>query len=231
MKYKAILWDIDGTILNFKEAEAVAIRTGFKRMNLGECTDEMISFYSKINEEWWRKLEAKICTKPEVLVGRFKEFFSHYGIDVTKAEEFNSHYQIDLGDTIVFNDDAFNIVKSINMPQYGVTNGTKIAQTKKLNASGLVKLFEKVFISEDIGHEKPTKEFFVPVFDELKSKLGEFKKEEIVIIGDSLTSDLQGANNVGIAGIWYNKEHKMNNLNLRIDYEIDDLHQLLEILK
>lgn len=230
MKYKIILWDIDGTILNFKAAEAVAILTGFKRLNLGPCPDSLINDYSLINEKWWKRLESKECTKQEILIGRFKELFSKYNLDVSKAEEFNSHYQYDLGDTIVFNDNAFELLKSIKVPQIGVTNGTKIAQTKKIKASHLDEVVERIFISEDVGAEKPTPEFFVPVFDYIKQNYGDIKKDEIVIIGDSLTSDIQGGNNAGIAVIWYNKEHKKNNSNLRIDYEINDLQLLKTIL-
>lgn len=231
MKYKALLWDIDGTILNFKAAEAVAIRTGFKRFNLGECTDEMIKVYSDINVKWWAKLECGECTKPETLIGRFHEFFELYNLDSTKAEEFNRNYQVDLGDTIEFCDDAPNIIKSIVLPQFGVTNGTKVAQSKKIKTSGLDNLLEAIFISDEIGYEKPYKEYFDVVLSYIDSKYGYIPRNEIAIIGDSLTSDIQGGNNMGFATIWYNAEHKENKGNLRVDYEIDNLKDLLEIIK
>ncbi|MCQ2772094.1 MAG: YjjG family noncanonical pyrimidine nucleotidase [Bacilli bacterium] len=231
MSYKVILWDIDGTILDFKAAEKVAIRVGFARLGLGVITDMMIEDYSRINAKWWKYLEKGEYTKPEILVGRFKEFFSKYGIDESKAEEFNKNYQIDLGDTIAFFDDAPNIIKAIKIPQYGATNGTKIAQSKKIKEAGLDKLLEAVFISDEVGYEKPTIEYFNHVFKAIEDKYGPINRSDIVIIGDSLTSDIQGGNNAGIATIWYNKEHQVNTTNLRIDYEIDDLHQLFDILE
>ena len=88
-------------------------------------------------------------------------------------------------------------------------------------------LVEEAFISDLIGYEKPAIEFFDHVFE----KIGEYKKEEILIIGDSLTSDMQGGNNAGIVCCWYNPNHLENTKNVRIDYEIDDLWQLEEILK
>ncbi|MCQ2741999.1 MAG: YjjG family noncanonical pyrimidine nucleotidase [Bacilli bacterium] len=230
MSYKIILWDIDGTILNFKAAEAVAIKTGFKRLGLGECSDEMIKDYSSINVKWWASLERGEHTKPEILVGRFEEFFAKYGLDTSKAFEFNKNYQTDLGDMIVFNDEAYDVIKSIKVPQYGATNGTKIAQKKKIKGSGLDRLLEAVFISDEIGYEKPSIEYFDYVFSYIKDKHGSIDKKDIVIVGDSLTSDIQGGNNAGIATVWYNKEHKENKTDLRIDFEIDDLHQLLKIL-
>ncbi len=227
-KYRILLWDIDGTILNFKAAEFAAIKKGFERLNLGPCTDEMIKVYSSINEKWWKRLESKECTKKEILIGRFIEWFSIYNIDISKAEEFNSNYQIDLGDTIVFNDDALEVIKELGVPEFGVTKGARVAQTKKIKASHLDEYLEKIYISEDVGHEKPTVEFFIPIFEYLKENYPEIRKEDIAIIGDSLTSDIQGGNNVGIATIFYNKDKKSYSTNLRIDHEISDLNELLK---
>ena len=111
--------------------------------------------------------------------------------------------------------------------QFVVTNGTYVAQERKLRKSGIGELVEEAFISDLIGYEKPAIEFFDHVFE----KIGEYKKEEILIIGDSLTSDMQGGNNAGILCCWYNPNHLENTKNVRIDYEIDDLWQLEEILK
>jgi FMN phosphatase YigB (HAD superfamily) len=108
-----------------------------------------------------------------------------------------------------------------------VTNGTYVAQERKLRKSGIGELVEEAFISDLIGYEKPAMEFFDHVFE----KIGEYKKEEILIIGDSLTSDMQGGNNAGIVCCWYNPNHLENTKNVRIDYEIDNLWQLEEILK
>ena len=70
-----ILWDVDATLLDFLAAEKAAIKKLFQEFDLGECTDEMIRRYSKINRSYWEQLECGELTKPEVLVGRFREFF------------------------------------------------------------------------------------------------------------------------------------------------------------
>ena len=88
-----ILWDVDGTLLDFLAAEKAAIRTLFAEFGFGECTDEAIARYSKINRRYWEKLENGELTKPEVLVGRFREFFETEGLDVTAAPAFNERYQ------------------------------------------------------------------------------------------------------------------------------------------
>ena len=155
---KVILWDIDGTLLNFEMSEKYAIRKCFEICKLGECTDEMLIQYSKINRKYWEKLERGELSKQEILVGRFKEFFEVQGLDIERAEFFNSEYQVRLGDHAFYNDDGEQLVKKfkeMGIRQYAVTNGTAIAQQRKLKISGLDKLLDGVFISDVIGIEKP----------------------------------------------------------------------------
>lgn len=225
---KVILWDIDGTLLDFIKAEHAAIKKCFEILKLGECTDEMIARYSKINKGYWERLERKEITKPEVLVGRFKDFFASENIITDCAEEFNKEYQIRLGDTICFCDNSYEILKSLKgrVKQYAVTNGTKIAQDKKLVKSGLLDLFDGIFISEEVGYEKPDVRFFEHVW----AKIGAYKPNEVMIVGDSLTSDMQGGNNASIVCCWYNPKKVLNTTNLKIDYDIEDLNKILEIL-
>ena len=225
---KVILWDVDGTLLNFLKAEHAAIKKCFEIFHLGECTDEMIKRYSEINRKYWEKLERGEMTKPEILVGRFEEFFALENIITDCASDFNKEYQVRLGDTICFCDDGYEVVKKLRnqVKQYAVTNGTKVAQDRKLSKSGLDKLFDGIFISEEIGYEKPGIEFFHRVFE----KIGPYELDEILIVGDSLTSDMQGGNNAGIKCCWYNPKKKENEKNLKIDYEIDNLRSILQII-
>ena len=99
---KVILWDIDGTLLDFHMAETAAIRALFQRFNLGACTDAMLGDYSRINVRYWQRLEAGELTKPQVLTGRFYEFFEKYGLGTAIVPEFNDAYQLALGDTFCF---------------------------------------------------------------------------------------------------------------------------------
>ncbi|MBR5577403.1 MAG: YjjG family noncanonical pyrimidine nucleotidase [Lachnospiraceae bacterium] len=227
-KIKVILWDIDGTLLNFKEAEKYAIRKCFSIFQMGECDDSMLQTYSKINQGYWQKLEREEITKKEVLVGRFRDFFKEYHLDENKASEFNEEYQKRLGDTIVFFEDGLELVKEFKgkLLQYAVTNGTKIAQERKLKNSGLDKLLDGIFISEDVGCEKPGIGFFTKVFEEI----GNFSQPEILIVGDSLTSDIRGGVNAGIKTCWFNPDKESNTTDLRIDYEISRLKEIREIV-
>ena len=225
---KVLLWDVDGTLLNFLAAEKAAMKKCFEVCGIGECTDEMIARYSKINRKYWEMLERGEITKPQVLVGRFEEFFKSEGIITDCAPEFNKEYQVRLGDTICFCDDGYELVKSLKgqVKQYAVTNGTKVAQDKKLNKSNLINLLDDVFISDVLGVEKPNAGFFDIVFE----RIGEYKKEEVLIVGDSLTSDIRGGNNAGILTCWYNPKKLENTIGVDVDYEIANLWEIEQIL-
>ena len=144
------------------------------------------------------------------------------------AEAFNERYQLCLGDTIVFRDDSYEIVKSLRgkVKQYVVSNGTVVAQEKKLRLSGLGELMDGIFLSEALGVEKPNVEFFERMFE----TIGPVEKDQVLIVGDSLTSDIRGGNNAGIKTCWYNPDHKERYADVKIDYEIADLHEVYELL-
>ena len=226
--YKYLLWDIDGTVLDFLKSESYAIRFLFKKYKLGNISDEMLKMYSQINVKYWQKLEKGELAKSEILIGRFKEFFGLIGVDTGVCEKFNEDYQVTLGDYVEFVDNAKEVLLS-QKGKYtliGVTNGTKIAQDKKLKLSGLDKIFDEVFISEVVGYEKPNKEFFDYVF----KKLNITNRHEALIIGDSLSSDIKGGVNAGIDTCWFNPNHTANSLNVPVTYEIDNLGKLNDIL-
>lgn len=225
---KAILWDIDGTLLDFHKSEKYGIRACFEQFNLGECTDEMLARYSKINRRWWEKLERKECTKPEVLEGRFLEFFQEEGLSTECVPQFNEAYQFHLGDHAFFCDGGEETVRALkgSIKQYAVTNGTAVAQDRKLKKSGLETLLDGIFISERVGFEKPDIRFFEAVFAAIP-----FKKEECIIIGDSLTGDIQGGMNAGIRTVHYNPKNIPAPAEYHIDYSIRDLAEVLNIIK
>lgn len=227
-KYKYLLWDVDGTILNFELAERAAIRSLFDRFKLGYCSDEMLMYYSQINKRYWQLMESGKIKKDKMLVERFVEFFSYKGINADIAAEFNKEYQIALCDTIVFNDDAIDIIKhqKKTCKIIIVTNGTEVVQEKKLERSGLNDIVDNVFISELVGFEKPNIKFFEKVILEVGIK----DLKEALIIGDSLTSDIQGGHNIGIDTCWYNPKNEENTTLLSPTYTIRNLHELENII-
>lgn len=225
---KYILWDIDGTLLNFSMAESNAMRACFAEYNFGDLSDDRLKVYKSINDKYWKRLERGEISRIEVLEGRFKEFFSQYGYNTDVVSDFNISYQKNLGKTYVFNDNAYETVIKLNSKysQYAATNGSIIAQKGKLKGAGLDGVLKDVFISELIGYEKPSEKFFSYIFD----SIGSYKREEYVIIGDSLTSDIAGGNRAGIKTIWFNPNGSSNPNNVCYDYEIKNLSEVLNIL-
>ena len=226
---KVILWDMDGTVLDFLLSEKNAIKKGFEHFGLGECSDETVKLYSTINLKHWKMLERGEITKPEVKTKRYEEFFSRLGITSVTPKEFTAYYEKSLPETAEYIENAKEILESLKgrYKQYIVTNGTLSVQVKKIEKSGLKSIIDGAFISDEIGFEKPSKDYF----DYVLSHIEPCAKEEILIVGDSLTSDMKGGNAAGIKCCWYNPDGAENNTKLKIDYEINKLSQIYGILK
>ena len=225
--FKVVLWDIDGTLLDFEKAEEAGIRGCFAHYNLGECTDVMLEHYKVINRGYWQAMERGEIEKPVLLVKRFEDFLNAYGLDSSVAAGMNSLYQILLGETVVFAPHAWETIQALKgkVLQGAVTNGTKVAQDGKLKNSKLDKEFDHIFISEVVGIEKPNVGFFDAVFAEI----GEYAKDEVLIVGDSLTSDIQGGVNAGIKTCWFNPKGVENTSKLKPDYVIKDVAEVLKL--
>ena len=244
---RVLLWDIDNTLLDFDYAEKESLRAEFLEFGLGDFSDEMLEVYMKLNRARWQKLERGEMDKKEVLEGRFRELFSLYGMDTRIACEFNDRYQELLGENVAFRDNSYELIKSLQ-GKYCLaiaSNGTLKAQTGKLRNSGFDKLFDLFFISEQIGFEKPAKEFFDYAFEKINVWLKEnevnctasgnkynglLRREEVLMIGDSLTSDIRGAVNYGIPVIWYNPKHVDNKSGVNPQFEIDNLSEVPKLL-
>lgn len=225
---KTILWDIDGTILDFLASQAVSMRERFVEYGFGELSDENLELYSSINQRHWEALEREETTKSEVLINRFIDFFNEMKIDVSLAESFNADYEKGLPDTIVFIENSLDILKQLKgkYKQYAVTNGALSVQERKLERSGLNDILDGAFISDAVGYEKPSVKFFDAVLNNIEP----CSLDEILIVGDSLTSDMKGGNNAGIKTCWYNPKHSENTQGVHIDYEIEKLNDIFNVL-
>lgn len=226
-KYEFIFWDVDQTLLDFIKSEDYSLRYTFEQFER-KIDTETVLLYSQINDSYWKRLEKGEISKQEVLYGRFRTLFEKLGIQDIQLEEFASSYQRALGSVYFFQDDSYKLCEELSKEyrQFVVTNGVTQTQRNKLELSGLDKLMEDVFISETIGVPKPNKIFFEKCFE----KIPGFQKEKAIIIGDSLTSDMQGGNNAGIDCCWYNPDKKVKNSGVRIDYEICNLWEIKDIL-
>lgn len=224
----AILWDVDNTLLDFNYSMRNSLKQCF--LSIGRpVTEEMIDGYARINDGWWKRLERGEVTKEQLLNGRFIDFFAAYGLDNIDVEKFRREFQRNLGNIYSFLDDSLTICKSLQTryKQYVVTNGVSGTQRSKLGLSGLAEVMDGIFISEEIGYNKPDAGFFEYCLEHIEEK----DRSRILIVGDSLTSDIQGGNSVGIKTCWYNPKEKPLQEGFSVDYEIMDLCQIYEVLE
>ena len=225
---KTILWDVDGTLLDFLKSEDYGIRACLEEIGFFGCDSAMIDRYSKINRSYWEALEREEITKQEVLVGRFRSFFEQEKIPCPDVEAFNRSYQQKLGEKFFENERSLELCRHLQqyVKQYVVTNGTVEAQKNKLKYSGLGDCMDGVFISDEIGAEKPTRQFFDHVF----SVIGHPAPGEAMIVGDSLTSDMRGGNTAGLICCWYNPRHQENTAHVHVDHEIESIWEVEKII-
>ena len=227
--FTTILWDLDQTILDFKKSMDYALRGSFRQLHLS-IDEEKIRLYSDINDSYWLRFERGEITKDEVLLGRFRTFYERLGIVDKAPEEIAELYQNALGEVYFFRDKADELtlqLKEKGYRQYIITNGVHATQAKKVRLSGLERIMDGVFVSELIGYPKPQKEYFDACF----AMLPGVARKECILVGDSITSDMQGGVNAGGATCWYNPDRRPAPSDLPIDYEIGDLWELLPILQ
>lgn len=226
-RFTTILWDVDGTLLDFLYSQEYAIKKCFRTVGR-EITEAQIQRYSQINEEYWKRYELGEVTKEELLRGRFEKLFAELGVGDIDLEKFQREYEEALGSVFSHVDDSLTICKSLSghVRQYGVTNGIVAVQRGKLQRSGLLEALDGLFISEEIGTPKPHKAFFDYCFERIEEK----DKSKILIVGDSLTSDIKGGIQAKIAACWYRPDGTVNESPYLPDYEISDLHMIYDIL-
>lgn len=228
-RYTTILWDLDQTLLNFDMSMDYAIRAVFKRFEL-TINDDIVAQYDAINRSYWNRLELGEITKEEVKTGRFRKLFEELGIHHVSPEEIASIYQEELGSVFFYMEGAKELVtklREMGYRQYVVTNGVNSTQASKMKLSGLDQIMDGVFVSELMGYPKPMKEYFDACFAELS----DVRREECILVGDSLTSDMRGANNAKVTACWFNPKSSKIDIDVKIDYEIHRLDELLMILE
>lgn len=221
-----VLLDLDDTILDFHRAEAAAIRKTLS--DLGVFADDaVISRYSEINAAHWRRLEAGEITRREVLTGRFRQLFSELNI-IQNEDETQKIYERYLSRGHYFIPGAEKLLRELenHYRLFLVSNGNAAVQEGRLRSANISHYFEKIFISEIIGADKPSKLFF----DRCFAQIADFELGKAILIGDSPTSDILGGIHAGIQTCWYNPNHCPASHEIKADYEIDNLADLPGLL-
>ena len=219
--------DLDDTILDFHRAERIALSKTIREFG-AEPTDEILSRYHDINKWHWEQLELGTMTRAEVLVGRFRMLFAERGLDVDAAAVARSYEQnLSIGHYFLPGAEAAVDALSQKYRLFLASNGTASVQKGRMTSANLYRFFEKIFVSQEIGHNKPSKAYFDSCF----AQIPDFDPRKAMIVGDSLSSDILGGINAGIKTCWVNPAHAAPKNGIRPDYEIEALHQLEALLE
>ena len=225
--FEFLFIDLDDTILDFHKAEGIALRKTLTTFGVVP-TDENCARYSEINKMFWERLERKELTRPQVMSGRFAMFFGELGVPVD-AQLCSETYMDNLSIGHYFLPGAVEALEALHKKYtlYMASNGNARVQEGRLKSANINHYFADIFVSHNIGADKPSKVYF----DRCFAKIPNFEPAKAMIVGDSLTSDILGGKNAGIATCWVNPQHKPARENIRPDYEIESLSQLPALLE
>lgn len=228
------LFDLDQTLLNFHASEYIALKI-IVTQNGFDFSDQLYEYFKTRNKELWLELEKQNITRQELFETRFKLLFEKCGADTNKMDllKINSDFINEMARNGVLMDGALDFVKKIssqiaNARIYIITNGAVVNAQGRLESTGFNQYIKETFVSEAMAYSKPSKEYF----DIVLNKIAE-PKENCIVIGDSLSSDMLGAKNAGLTSCWFmpqgDIEKSMKDYD--IDYKADNFEELFEVLK
>ena len=228
---KNIFLDLDDTILDFTKAERIAVAKTLEGFGL-KATDEVLDRYHILNLYQWKQLEKGLITREQVKVRRYENLFSEFGIDAS-ASEAAKMYEYNLGIGHYFLPGAKDFLKwaGVRYSLYLVSNGTATVQDSRIKSAEMAEYFKGIYISERLGRNKPSKEFFELVFNNIISDIDcNFCVADSIIVGDSLTSDVKGGNGVNLTSVWFNMRDEENDTDIVPDYTVRDFEELKGLL-
>ena len=226
MKYPYLLFDADNTLFDFDAAEKNAHRQVCGKHRLA-FTEEGYALYRRCNAQLWQDFDRGLCSKEFLLTERFRRYLSLSG-ETGDPEAMNRDHLRALGESAVLLPGAEALCRCLAAGHelYLVTNAVESVQRARFERSAIRPYFRDVFISEAIGCGKPSPAYFAYV---LRAVPG-LTAENGLVIGDSLTSDIQGANNAGLACCWFNPKGLPRPDGLRIDYKVRTLEEIADLV-
>lgn len=227
MNYPVILFDLDQTLFDTDKNAMQALR----QLDLGfdfSFNAEHIADWNQLMRVMWAQFERKEMGRTELVDTRFVRYFDHYGISIADGHALDQQFQRLFFAQHALFPHAKEILADLKPDHHlaVISNGSKAKQDQQLTAAGIMQDFDQIFLAEDLGAHKPDPAFFKAV----RRQLPDHDQADLVVIGDSLTADIQGANRANLASIWYNPDHLTNATAIRPTYEIDDLRQIPAML-
>jgi 2-haloacid dehalogenase len=225
--YKYLLFDADNTLFDFTKASAVAFSETLSNFKIDQ-KEETYSIYLEINHACWARLEKGEITPKEIKTLRFQLFLEAVR-EKGNPLEVNDFYLNRLGEKDYLLDGAKDLLLDLKSQNYSlsiITNGLQLVQRPRIEKAGLTHLFDAITVSEEIGIAKPKAAFF----DDTFRQLGQPKIDDVLVIGDNLTSDILGGINIGADTAWFNAKKKMNETEIVPTYEVKGFEELKKII-
>ena len=228
MSYNFLLFDLDHTILDFDVAEDCALRQMLTEAQVADVPAYM-AYYVPMNRAMWEDLALGKITKQDLIRTRFSRLFAHFGQEVDGAyyAQRYQHFLSQQGQVLPGAKALLETLKARGYHIFAATNGVTAIQKSRLEHSGIAHLFEQVFISDELGFQKPRLEFY----EKIAAAIPGFKYSQALMIGDGLLSDIQGGNNAGIDTVWYNPDGKVNETQAQPTYTVVTYAALLTLLE
>lgn len=227
MSYDIILFDADDTLFDFKSSEKEAFKNTILDFNIDYDENYHFNMYRQINSAIWLELENGLITQEKLKVERFKRFINALGASFN-ANEFSKTYMKHLANSSILLPDSYKVIEALYKKHrlFIITNGLSYVQHKRIKQSSIACYFENIIISEDVKISKPN----VKIFEYALPNIHKLDKSKILMVGDSLSSDIQGGINCGIHTCWFNPHSLKNSTTLQPTYEITSIKELLKWL-
>ncbi len=226
MRYAWLLMDADGTLFDYDKAEALALERTFQAAG-HSFKAPYLELYRSINGRMWRDFELGLITPNEIKVQRFCQLLEAIGVD-HDAGDFSQTYLTHLSGVPDLLAGAEETVRTLSrhVGLVLITNGLQAVQRTRIASSAIKDCFADVVISEEVGFSKPHAE----IFDIAFQRMNQPDKADVLMVGDSLTSDIQGGVNYGIDTCWFNPGRRSRPSGVNVQYEIEQLSELLDIV-
>jgi putative hydrolase of the HAD superfamily len=228
MKYEIIIFDADETLFDFKKSEKDAFKNTMIEFDIEYDENHHLKIYHDINSAIWKEFEQGLITQEKLKVERFRRFSDTLNVEFDEVE-FAKSYMNHLANASFLYDDSIDLVESLHKDYKLtiVTNGLRDVQNKRIRQSVIAKYFEDIVVSEEVRVSKPDAKIFELTLNNIKHT----DKSKVLIVGDSLTSDIQGGINSGIDTCWFNPNRIVNKTGINPTYEISNLMELKNILE
>ena len=226
--YKYIFIDLDDTLFDFEKSEMIAF-TKISSQFAIQVTHSILNEYKAYNKNLWKQIELGLLTKQQLVERRFPNFFDKYGVIIEDGPSVDQTFRDHLAQSTQLKNGAKELLQTLKKSKrsiFAATNGIDLTQRLRLSTTNISQYFDNIFTSEALGFDKPNPNFFYQAFKEIEG----FDSSAAVMVGDKLSSDMKGAQNVGIDSCWFNERQEQNPNKIPITFESDSLEEICDYL-